>query len=217
MRYQALVFDMDGTLLNTLEDLALATNRALTHHGFDPHPTESYRLFVGSGARMLIERALPSEACTESTIDACLATFKAYYDVHWADHTALYSGMADLLTQVQELGLDMAILTNKPQAFAESCVKQFLSGWSWRVVQGQVEGVALKPSAEISVRVTESLGVAPEEVLYIGDSNVDVLTAQNAGYDCAGVTWGFRSEQELREAGAQIIAHHPDDILKLLN
>jgi phosphoglycolate phosphatase len=216
MNYKALVFDMDGTLLNTLEDLADATNTALAEHGFAAQPTEAYRYFVGSGARNLVMRALPEKHRDSATVEACLATYKKHYNANWASKTHVYSGVKVLLDTVIEKKLALAILTNKPQAFADQCVEHFLADWHWQVVQGQIEGVAIKPSAEISNRVTQQLNVAPEEVLYIGDSNVDMDTAKNAGYTSVSVTWGFRTEQELRDAGANHLVHSPAEILELL-
>jgi phosphoglycolate phosphatase len=216
MTYKALVFDMDGTLLNTLEDLADSTNAALTAHGFSAQPTDAYRYFVGSGARNLVMRALPESNRDEATVDACLKHYKNHYETNWANKTHVYHGIGHLLNAIVEKGYLLAILTNKPQAFATQCVNHFLSDCEWAITQGQVEGVAIKPSAEISTRVTNQLGVKPEEVLYMGDSNVDMLTAKNAGYTSVGVTWGFRTEAELREAGAQHIVHSPAEILDLL-
>jgi phosphoglycolate phosphatase len=161
-------------------------------------------------------RALPDHKRDDATIDACLNTYKAHYETNWANKTHVYHGIEHLLNAVAEKGYLLAILTNKPQAFASQCVSHFLSDWNWTVTQGQIEGVAIKPSAEISTRVTNQLGVKPEDVLYMGDSNVDMLTAKNAGYTSVGVTWGFRTEEELREAGAQHIVHSPIEILDLL-
>lgn len=217
MRYKALVFDMDGTLLNTLEDLADSTNFALVKHGFPEQPTEAYRYFVGSGARKLVERALPEEARNPETIDVCLAAYKEHYNENWANKTRLYDGLAEVLNQLSTSTLKFGILTNKPKDFADECVKHFLSSWTWQIVQGQEEGIALKPSADISRLVTEALAVEPSEVLYLGDSDVDMLTAKNAGYTSVGVTWGFRTEQELVGAGAEHIVHAPSEIIELLS
>lgn len=216
MTFKALVFDMDGTLLDTLEDLADSTNFALNAHGFNSQPTEAYRYFVGSGARTLIERALPEDSRDDATIETCLATYKEHYQGNWSNKTAIYAGLKELLDAATAQGLALAILTNKPQHFANQCVDLFLADWTWQAVQGQVEGVPLKPSAEISSKVTEQLNLEPSEVLYIGDTNVDMATAKNANYESVGVTWGFRTEQELRDAGAQHIVHTPMDILKIL-
>lgn len=212
MTYKALVFDMDGTLLNTLADLAAATNKALQSHGYAKQPVDAFRFFVGSGARNLIRRALPEIAQTEANVEACLETFETFYQTHWDVHTHLYDGIAELLDEATERNLPMAVLTNKPQAFANHCVKRFLSRWSWRIVQGQQPHLAVKPSREMSAPVTNALNVSPEDVLYIGDSDVDMQTARNAGYKAVGVSWGFRPEQELIDSGAEVIIHQPTEL-----
>ncbi|MDX1342750.1 MAG: HAD family hydrolase [Reinekea sp.] len=216
MTLKALVFDMDGTLLNTLEDLADSTNAALCKHGFPTKEIDKYRFFVGSGARELIRRALPTSQQTDDTIDQVLADYKQHYDGNWANKTHLYAGIADALSFAQAHDLQLAILTNKPQAFANLCVQHFLPDWSFTVVQGQVDGVAHKPSAEVSARVTEALQVKPEQVLYFGDSDIDMQTAQNAGYQAIGVTWGFRDAEELLQAGASQLIHDPIEIIDLV-
>ncbi|EAR08836.1 HAD family hydrolase [Reinekea blandensis] len=217
MTIKACVFDMDGTLLNTLDDLATSANTVLRQHGFDPHPVEAYRTFVGSGVRNLIIRALPENARNEATIDACLAAFKIHYDTHWADQTHLYEGLTDTLDQLTKQGLKLAILTNKPQPFADLCVDKFLGRWTWNIVQGQQDGLPIKPDAAVSQKVTDALEVSPAEVLYFGDSDVDMFTARNAGYRAIGVSWGFRSIDELNQAGAEQIIHQPHELLNLLN
>lgn len=213
---EACVFDMDGTLLNTLEDLADCANAAIAEYGFQPHPVGDYRLLVGGGARNLITRALPENARSETQITACLSSFKTLYDQRWAQRTHLYDGVKEALNQVTGAGLRVAVLTNKPQAFADLCVDRFLGAWTWDIVQGQQDGLPVKPAKAISDRVTNALQVSPDRILYLGDSDVDMHTARNAGYKAIGVTWGFRSEQELREAGAEQIIHHPDEISGLL-
>lgn len=216
MTIKALVFDMDGTLLNTLEDLADSTNYVLAQHGFPTQDTEKYCYFVGSGARELIRRALPENARDDQTIATLLADYKTHYDTNWANKTHLYEGITDALQHAVTLGLKLAILTNKPQPFADLCVQHFLADIPFDMVQGQVDGVPHKPDAAMSSRVTAALNVQPSEVLYFGDSNVDMLTAQNGGYQSVGVTWGFRPEQELRAAGARHILHRPNDIPQLI-
>ena len=216
MTIKACVFDMDGTLLNTLDDLATSANTVLRQHGFDSHPVEAYRTFVGSGVRNLILRALPENAREETTVETCLAAFKTHYDNHWADQTHLYDGLTETLDQLTKQGLKLAILTNKPQPFAELCVDKFLGRWTWDIVQGQQEGLPIKPDAAVSQKVTDALKVAPGEVLYFGDSDVDMFTARNAGYRAIGVSWGFRSIDELTQAGAEQIIHQPHQLLSLL-
>ncbi|MEJ2041655.1 MAG: HAD family hydrolase [Reinekea sp.] len=213
---KALIFDMDGTLLDTLEDLADAANHAMNENGHAQHPVSDYRYFVGSGARELIRRILPESARVDDEIERCLASFNARYNERWQVKTRLYDGITELLDQAVELKLKIAVLTNKPQAFAVQCQQAFLNRWPIEIIQGQEKGLPLKPDATLSKRVTDKLGIPPDLIWYFGDSNIDMLTAKNAGYHAIGVTWGFRSEKELLEAGAQWLAHHPRDIITQL-
>ncbi|WP_320823666.1 HAD family hydrolase [Reinekea sp.] len=216
MTVKAIAFDMDGTLLDTLDDIADSMNSVLARQGLPRQPTANYRQFVGSGARRLVERALPATHTEAAQVEHALAEFEVQYANNWSRQTRLYPGIGTLLDSACERGLALAILTNKPQIFADQCVDHFLPRWPWQVVQGQVEGLAVKPSTDVSNRVTAALALPPEHILYLGDSDVDMYTARNAGYCAVGVTWGFRSEAELRAAGAQVIVHRPDQVLALL-
>lgn len=217
MTVKALVFDMDGTLLNTLEDLANVTNAVLKEEGFATHPIRAYRQFVGSGARNLITRALPEEHRMPQTIDRCLKLFETLYAKQWDVKTHLYDGIEGLLNEAVSRGLRMAVLTNKPQAFADKCVSQYLKPWPWTIIQGQQPHLNVKPSTEMSQPVSQALNVAPKDIIYLGDSDVDMHTAKNAGYFALAVSWGFRSETELKDAGADAIIHHPSELWTLLN
>lgn len=217
MNIKALVFDMDGTLINTLEDLADSTNFALKQHSYPINPTDDYRFFVGSGARNLIKRALPSSDHAEDIIDEVLETYKKHYATNWRNKSRLYAGIGDALNQAVDQKLKLAVLTNKPQEFADQCAAHFLSDWPWEKVQGQVDGVPHKPDTAMPTLVNKALDVQPNEVLYFGDSDVDMQTAKNIGYKAIGVTWGFRPERELRKAGAEFIIHEPAEILGLID
>ena len=214
MKYKAVVFDMDGTLLDTLEDLAEAMNRVLAARGLPIHPVDAYRFFVGSGARNLVLRTLPADR--QDLAAECLQGFLKEYEANWTVKTRLYDGVAELLDALTARGIPMAVLTNKPQEFAELCMKAFLPAWDFALTLGQMPGVPVKPDPAGPRQVIRHLGVAPEEILYLGDTDVDMRTAVGAGMYPVGVTWGFRTEDELRASGAAVIIDHPMELLDLL-
>lgn len=214
MKYKAVVFDMDGTLLDTLEDLADAMNRVLEARGLPVHPVDAYRFFVGSGARNLVLRTLPADR--QDLAAECLQGFLKEYEANWKVKTRLYDGVAELLDALTARNIPMAVLTNKPQEFAELCMKAFLPAWDFALTLGQMPGVPVKPDPAGPRQVIRHLGVAPEEILYLGDTDVDMRTAVGAGMYPVGVTWGFRTEDELRASGAAVIIDHPMELLDLL-
>lgn len=216
MKYEAVVFDMDGTLLDTLEDLGGAMNRVLARHAMPEHPMDSYRFFVGSGAARLVERALPVERRDEATRELCLREFLKEYEAGWRIRTRLYDGIPELLDALTSRGITLAVATNKPQDFAELCIKTFLDRWPFARTVGQVPGVPVKPDPTGPLGIAGDLGVDPASFLYLGDTDVDMFTAVAAGMFPVGVTWGFRPEEELRRSGAAAILHHPLELLSLL-
>lgn len=216
-RFAACLFDLDGTLLDTLRDLAESVNEALRRHGFPEHPLEAYRYFVGDGARMLVTRALPADQREPAFVDAFLAEYRSIYEQRWNIHTRPYAGVPELLDALVSRGLALGILSNKPHEMTQRCVEGYLSRWPWKCVLGQRESVARKPDPSGALEAAERMGVRPEAVLYVGDTATDILTARAAGMFSAGATWGFRPESELREAGADRIVHHPRDVLNVLD
>lgn len=218
MAYRALLFDLDGTLLNTLEDLANACNRVLAAMGHKTHAVPEYRFLVGSGVRILVERMLPAPLGREvETVEAALAAFREEYARCWHEHSRPYPDIADLLDDLVQRGLELAVLSNKPQHFTELCVQTLLPSWPFRSVLGQREGVPKKPDPAGALETARLLGLAPAEMLYVGDSDVDMLTAKHAGMSAVGVLWGFRGADELRAAGADVLAERPGDILRYLD
>lgn len=205
---------MDGTLLDTLDDLADAMNRVLAGRNLPVHPVDAYRFFVGSGARNLVLRTLPADR--QDLAAECLQDFLREYEANWKVKTRLYDGVAELLDALTARNIPMAVLTNKPQEFAELCMGAFLPDWDFVLTLGQMPGVPVKPDPAGPRQVIRHLGVAPEEILYLGDTDVDMRTAVGAGMFPVGVTWGFRAEDELRASGAAVIIDHPMELLDLL-
>ncbi|MBR2719008.1 MAG: HAD family hydrolase [Clostridia bacterium] len=207
--YQAVLFDLDGTLTNTLEDIAFAMNRALRIHGLPEHPVEKYRYLVGSGARMLAKRAVGEQA---ELVEGVLETYQAYYQEHNLDRTAPYDGVTEMLQALQARGVKLCVFSNKPHADTCRVVEHFFPGIDFAAVRGQMEGVPVKPDPAGALAMAEALGTAPADFLYLGDTDVDMICARNAGMHPVGVTWGFRDEEELRSAGAERLIHHPMDL-----
>lgn len=211
----AVIFDLDGTLLNTLGDLRAATNHALEVRGLPPHSMEEIRQFIGNGIRLLICRAMP-EGTPEAEIDAALDDFKAYYAAHIHDRTVPYDGIPQLLTALRKRGIKVAVLSNKIDSASQQLIEYFFPGKT-DVVFGEHVGVPRKPDPTSCRMVMQQLGVQPEQVLYVGDSGTDMQTAKNAGLYAVGVTWGFRSKEVLLEYGADVLVHRPEQILQILD
>lgn len=191
------IFDLDGTLLDTIADLAAAANHALQKAAFPVHDTETIRTFVGNGISKLLERALPEGARTAENVERLRTDFVPYYDAHNAEQSKPYPGVAALLLRLQERGMMLAVASNKYQAATEKLVAHYFPGIRFVKVMGQREGVPVKPDPTIVFDIMEAAGVGKEDVLYVGDSGVDMQTAHNAGVDAVAVSWGFRPRTEL--------------------
>lgn len=215
MSKQLAIFDLDGTLLDTVADLANATNQALAKYGYPTHPTEAYYRFVGNGINKLFARALPEEARTEENVQRIRTLFIPYYNEHNADDSHPYPGIVELLTHLQSQGIQLAVASNKYQQATAKLVGHFFPNIRFAAVYGQREGVPIKPDPTIVNDILSETGISRAHSLYIGDSGVDMQTARNASVESVGVTWGFRDEEELRNNGATHIIHHAKDILKL--
>lgn len=191
------IFDLDGTLLDTIADLAAAANHALQKAGFPVYDTETIRTFVGNGISKLLERALPEGARTAENVERLRTDFVPYYDAHNAEQSKPYPGVAALLLRLQERGMMLAVASNKYQAATGKLVAHYFPAIRFVKVMGQREGVPVKPDPTIVFDIMEAAGVGKEDVLYVGDSGVDMQTAHNAGVDAVAVSWGFRPRTEL--------------------
>lgn len=208
--YEAAVFDLDGTLLNSLEDLAEAGNYTLTQLGFAPHTIDEYKYFVGSGIPNLVRRMLP-ETARPDTYGTALSIFSDYYAKHKADHTAPYPGILRLLRRMTRFGVPVAVVTNKDEAPAKALVRDYFGPYV-AVIKGRTDEYAIKPNPGMVFAALNELGADPAHTLYIGDSNVDMETAKNAGLDSCGVLWGFRTEEELTDAGAKYLVENVHEL-----
>jgi len=216
MPYKAILFDVDGTLLNTLEDLSDAVNRVLAGKGFPTHKLEAYRYFIGDGSAMLITRALPEEKRNDDTIRSCIEIFIEDYGRNWNVRTKPYDGVTEMLDALMARGLKIAALSNKPHEFTKRCVNDLLPNWTFEVVLGYRDAVPLKPDPASALEVAKRLNIPPVDFLFLGDSAVDMKTAIAAGMYPVGVLWGYRSIEELQENGAQALIERPLEILNLL-
>ena len=210
------IFDLDGTLMDTLEDLADATNWVCEQHGWPTHPLEAYKYFVGNGASKLLERAIPYEVeWTQELHTQVLEEFTLRYTAHKADKTRVYPGMPELLKRLREEGIPTAVLTNKPHWAAIPVVEQYLPGLL-TTVQGALPDMPTKPDPTLLHRLMEGIGAKPETTLFVGDSNVDIRTAKNGGLTSCGVLWGFRTREELLGEGADHLASTADELADVI-
>lgn len=211
-----IVFDLDGTLINSLEDLADSANWMLMQHGFPTHPVDAYRYFVGDGMRKLIERILPPEERNEKQIERCKAEFIAYYTIHMEDKTVVYPGMIELLKELKDRGLKIAVATNKVHIAVAPLMAKYFPGIRFDSMIGQREGIPVKPHPQIMYDILKETGCQQSEALHVGDTATDMQLAHSAGVTPVGVLWGYRPLEELQEAGAKFIISRPEELLGLV-
>ena len=212
---RAVLFDLDGTLLDSLADIANAANAVLARWSYPTHETQRYKQFIGDGVLMLFRRALPPGADEPEQLRQCVAGFEDAYGREWNVRTRLYDGIPELLDRLQSRGVPMAVLSNKPHAFTRKCVESYCGRWTFQAVLGERAGVPRKPDPAGAVEIAEICSVPPSEFLYLGDSLVDMGTALAAGMIPVGAAWGFRPARELWDHGARAVIEHPMDLLQL--
>jgi phosphoglycolate phosphatase len=217
MNYEAVLFDLDGTLLDTLEDLADSSNAALRRLGFAEHPLPAYRYFIGDGVENLIRRALPPEHCDAATIARCAALMREEYGARWAVKTRPFAGIPELLDGLVARGIAMAVFSNKPHEFTRLCVSRMLPRWPFRQVLGGQPSLPHKPDPAGALAISRQMGLAPQQFLYLGDTNTDMQTAVAAGMFPLGATWGFRTPDELLRFGAKALLATPLELLDFLD
>lgn len=215
--FSHVIFDLDGTILNTLEDLAAAGNHTCEVHGWPTFSVDEYRYKVGNGMLKLVERFMPAEFAGDGRVfEQTLAEFRAYYGEHKEDHTAPYPGTIEMLDRLRAAGVTLAVLTNKDHVSAAPLIKKYFGPDRFALVQGRIDAFPPKPEAPVTLHVMSELDAPAASTLYVGDSNVDVLTAHNAGLACAGVTWGFRGRAELESAGADHVVDTQQQLCQLV-
>jgi len=216
VNFKAVLFDLDGTLLDTLEDIARSMNAVLINAGFPAHPVEAYRGFVGEGIANLVRRALPERCADERTVQQHVSAMIDEYGRRWAEHTRPYPEIPELLHALTVRKFKMAVLSNKMDNFTREMVKNLLGNWRFEEVLGAQPSIPRKPEPTGALLISRQCGVRPEEVLYLGDSNTDMQTAVNAGMYPVGALWGFQSADQLLAAGAQKLIAKPLELLTLL-
>ena len=214
-KMSSIIFDLDGTLLDTLDDLSDSMNAALTKLGWPQHPIESYRFFVGRGLDALVQQALPSNEQLSVLSRTKLRTaMQEEYTIRWKNKSRPYKGVEVLLNELTNRHIPMAILSNKPDSFTQDCARQLLSQWKFTIVRGAQVGIPYKPDPTSALDIAQKMNLDPSEIFYVGDTNTDMETALNAGMIAVGATWGFRSAKELIESGAHHLIDTPAELLR---
>ena len=213
-RYKAVIFDLDGTLLDTLTDLAEGTNYALRVNGFPERTLDEIRRFVGNGAHKLIERAVP-DGQIEAALEKVRQDFNVYYKIHCKDHTGPYPGIMEMLQELVQQGYSLGVVSNKPDFAVQELIPEYFPG-IFASVSGERQGVAKKPAPDLIREAMKNLHADSSESVYVGDSEVDLEAAANAGIPCISVAWGFKGREFLEEQQAEMIIEAPAEIQKYL-
>jgi len=216
MLYHAVLFDLDGTLMDTLQDIADSVNSALATLGFPPHAIEDYKHFVGDGTTMLAFRVLPESYRTQEMSNRLLELIREEYAKRWRINTHLFDGIIELLDELARRDIRMAILTNKSQNVTDIMVPELLSAWQFDVIIGAQQSMPRKPDPSAALHIAAAMNILPREFVFLGDSDTDMKTAAAAGMYPAGALWGYRTKDELISAGAKTLIQKPPDLLHLL-
>lgn len=212
---KGIIFDLDGTLIDSLEDIAINANMVLKELGYKEHNLESYKNFVGDGAKVLIENAMPKNS-SELQIEEALELFKKYYEQALHKNTKLYEGIENMLNELVGSDFSLGVLSNKPHKFTKLYVEQLLGDIPFIEVLGQREDTPKKPHPIGALQIAQKFDIEPENIYFIGDTSTDIKTAKNANMIAVGVSWGFRSIDELLESGADYIINSPEELLKIV-
>jgi phosphoglycolate phosphatase len=216
--FKAVIFDLDGTLIDTIHDLANAVNEVLASRNLHQHSIESYKHRVGDGIKLLLQRSVPENlSLDKDLIEQIMLEFNHSYEQHWNKNTLPYPGIVSMFQELQHINIKKAILSNKPQYFTDLCAKHFFPEIAFDLVLGASSDVPKKPNPTSALFIAHHMNVSPEEVIYVGDTSIDMSTAKNAGMYPVGVSWGFRSQEELIEAGAKILLNYPEELMLIVS
>lgn len=215
MAFKAVIFDLDGTLLNTIDDLADAMNSTLQRMGFPVHPVSAYNYFVGDGIYKLAERVLPPAELNSDTIEKCVAGMKEFYQANWDNKTEVFTQVPELLDTLEDEGIIKSIFTNKPDKFTQLSVAKYLGDWKFFRILGIKPDVPRKPDPSGAISIAGELGIPPREIVFLGDTHTDMETAVAADMYPVGALWGFRTEDELYSSGAKKVINFPLELVSL--
>ena len=210
---RAIIFDLDGTLLDTLADIGDSVNLMLADYGFAKHGSEAYRDFIGDGIRMIVTRALPEASRSEKMVDACLKRALEIYWENWNRKTTIYDGILPLLDALEEKKIAKAVLSNKAHEFTVKYIDYYFKGYSFAVVMGKRPAFPSKPDPAAALEIARRMGIEPSEFVLMGDSQADMKAARSAGMFAVGVDWGFKGTDELTNNGCQLLISHPMEVL----
>lgn len=215
-KYKAVLFDLDGTLVDSIGDLTYCANFVLEKNQLPTHSLETIKSFVGEGVRLLVKRFLPESHQDDATVDQILEEFRECYSKNYANQTAPYNGIKEMLEGVAKKGYKLAVFSNKPHDLTEGCVKELLGEWQFDFVLGSTEEIPRKPDPAGALHVAKQMGVQPQECAFLGDSSTDMITATRAGMFPIGALWGYRSKKVLEENGAKALIENPQEILSII-
>ncbi len=215
--YKAILFDLDGTLLDTIQDIAESMNTVLGRYGFPVHTIEAYKNFVGEGMEILVRRVLPENKADAETVALCLAAMREEYAANWRRNSRPYAGVPELLDDLAARDIKLAVLSNKPDEFTKTMVTALLPRWPFNPVLGARPSVPPKPDPKAALEIAGRLSLPPEEFLYLGDTGIDMRTAVVAGMYPVGVLWGFRTAEELEVTGAKTLIAKPGELVAVLS
>lgn len=216
MKFKAVIFDLDGTLLNTLNDIVGSLNKVLRDFKFNTHSYDDYKYYVGNGAKILIDRVVPKDT-SETLKEDILKRYLSTYEEHQYDKTCVYEGIEDLLFKLNKLEISISVLSNKPHNATVSVISHYFRMIEFQCVFGQRPGIPIKPDKTSAIEISKIIGISPSEIIYLGDSDVDMKTAVSSGMFPVGALWGFRTKLELLENGAKKVIDHPLDLLEIIH